>query len=58
MRLQYFEEEELRMMRYWERAFARLFKDRIIFLSGKSCQARGLPPFRGRRQHYRPASLP
>jgi len=41
MRLQYFEEEELRMMRYWERAFARLFKDRIIFLSGEIVASAG-----------------
>ena len=41
MRLQYFEEEELRMMRYWERAFARLFKDRIIFLSGEIVSSAG-----------------
>lgn len=41
MKLQYFEEEELRMMRYWERAFARLFKDRIIFLSGEIVASAG-----------------
>ncbi|MGQ9700749.1 MAG: ATP-dependent Clp protease proteolytic subunit [Candidatus Bipolaricaulaceae bacterium] len=41
MKLQYFEEEELRMMRYWERAFARLFKDRIIFLSGEIVSSAG-----------------
>lgn len=41
MRFQYFEEEELRMMRYWERAFARLFKDRIIFLSGEIVASAG-----------------
>lgn len=41
MRLQYFEEEELRMMRYWERAFARLFKDRIVFLSGEIVASAG-----------------
>lgn len=41
MRFQYFEEEELRMMRYWERAFARLFKDRIIFLSGEIVSSAG-----------------
>lgn len=41
MRAQYFEEEELRMMRYWERAFARLFKDRIIFLSGEIVSSAG-----------------
>lgn len=41
MRMQYFEEEELRMMRYWERAFARLFKDRIIFLSGEIVASAG-----------------
>lgn len=41
MRYQYFEEEELRMMRYWERAFARLFKDRIIFLSGEIVSSAG-----------------
>jgi len=41
MRLQYFEEKELRMMRYWERAFARLFKDRIIFLSGEIVASAG-----------------
>lgn len=41
MRSQYFEEEELRMMRYWERAFARLFKDRIIFLSGEIVSSAG-----------------
>lgn len=39
--MQYFEEEELRMMRYWERAFARLFKDRIIFLSGEIVASAG-----------------
>jgi len=41
VRFQYFEEEELRMMRYWERAFARLFKDRIIFLSGEIVASAG-----------------
>jgi len=35
------DEEELRMMRYWERAFARLFKDRIIFLSGEIVASAG-----------------
>ncbi|MEN3009447.1 MAG: ATP-dependent Clp protease proteolytic subunit [Candidatus Bipolaricaulaceae bacterium] len=29
------------MMRYWERAFARLFKDRIIFLSGEIVASAG-----------------
>lgn len=41
MKLQFPEEEELRMMRYWERAFARLFKDRIIFLSGEIVSSAG-----------------
>ncbi|MCS7240329.1 MAG: ATP-dependent Clp protease proteolytic subunit [Candidatus Bipolaricaulota bacterium] len=41
MKMQYFEEEELRMMRYWERAFARLFKDRIVFLSGEIVASAG-----------------
>ena len=41
MKLQYHEEEEIRMMRYWERAFARLFKDRIIFLSGEIVSSAG-----------------
>jgi ATP-dependent Clp protease protease subunit len=29
------------MMRYWERAFARLFKDRIVFLSGEIVPSAG-----------------
>jgi len=41
VKLQYHEEEEIRMMRYWERAFARLFKDRIIFLSGEIVSSAG-----------------
>ncbi len=42
MKLQgFWDEEELRLMRYWERAFARLFKDRIIFLSGEIVASAG-----------------
>jgi ATP-dependent Clp protease protease subunit len=40
-KLQFHEDEELRMMRYWERAFARLFKDRIVFLSGEIVPSAG-----------------
>lgn len=41
MKAQLHDEEELRMMRYWERAFARLFKDRIVFLSGEIVASAG-----------------
>ncbi len=46
MKLQWPYEEE-RMMRYYERAFARLFKDRIIFLSGEIILSAGGAPYSG-----------